>query len=346
MGGNALKHVTTRRYHADEYQQICQDVTEKLRQAFPHQRMAVIPSYQDKQDFGDMDLLFESTESVDWKSVLTQLFHSKEIVHNGTIWSFEFRAFQIDLILAPPQEFEPSLIYFSYNDLGNLMGRVAHKMGFKYGHQGLLLPLKYKDHLWAEPIVSREPSRIFQFLGYDFARYQQWFTSLESIFDFVVNTPYFHKDIYLYHNRNSTSRIRDKKRPTYTKFLQWLEQQTALPYSYTWSRKSEQGGREYQEEFVQRAYQNFPEFIAQHQQIQQDLQQHIQFKALFNGEKVREITQLQDQELGRFMQHLIRDSVVELGTPLKDWALSHPDQVDTMILNQYRQYMHKPPYHS
>ena len=41
--------------------------------------------------------------------------------------------FQIDFIKVGEENWETSKNYFSYNDLGNLMGRLAQRLGVKYG---------------------------------------------------------------------------------------------------------------------------------------------------------------------------------------------------------------------
>lgn len=151
MGGNALKTVTTRRVDAAEYHKIKDEVVGMLRGMFPGHGIEAIPAYRKKADFGDLDVLVEYFPNPDspeadirhrFRGELRKHFKAEEIVSNGPVYSFAWRDFQVDLILAPTDEFEMSLNYFAWNDLGNLIGRVAHKMGLKYGHDGLCLPFR------------------------------------------------------------------------------------------------------------------------------------------------------------------------------------------------------------
>lgn len=45
-------------------------------------------------------------------------------------------------MLKANEHFNTSLEYLNWNDLGNLIGRIAHKFGLKYGHKGLLYIIK------------------------------------------------------------------------------------------------------------------------------------------------------------------------------------------------------------
>lgn len=337
MGGNALKEVTTRRYLKDEYFLLVSEVLNKLRTEFPNNQVFVIRAYRSKDSFGDMDLLFESTGSVDWREVLTRLFDSKQIVKNGTVWSFEYKEFQIDLIMTPTSELYASEVYFSYNDLGNLMGRIAHKMGFKYGHDGLKLIIRDGDYQFAELNVSRDSKKIFEFLGYDFDEYVKGFDTIEDIFKFVVNNQYFNKEIYLLQNRNHTSRVRDRKRKTYNEFLTWLET-VELKYAYQWPSYEERGGTKVNLEFLHRAFDMFPEFKILCDETMVAFEKRLKFKALFNGDIVRTLTGLEGPELGKFMK-FIKDFVESSWSrPFDDWVIENPALVNRFIMNLFDSY--------
>ena len=135
-----MKNVETRRYDRDEYFQLEAEVLSKLRTDFPARRVEAIRAYSQKPSFGDMDILFESDYlNINVIDYLKETFNSKEVVRNSHVYSFEYNNFQIDLILTSKANFDTSFTYFAYNDLGNLMRRVSHKLGFKYGHECLSL---------------------------------------------------------------------------------------------------------------------------------------------------------------------------------------------------------------
>jgi hypothetical protein len=200
--------------------------------------------------------------------------------------------------------------YFAWNDLGNLMGRVAHKLGFKYGHEGLSMTFRDGDYQYAEVNLSKDPRAIVEFLGYDYDRFAEGFDTVEEIFNFTASTEFFNKDIYLLENRNHTSRTRDRKRKTYSEFLTWIETAELL-YSYPWAELKEQGGRTYKQQFMDRAFTFFPAFKAEHDKIQASFELWKSAKANFNGDLVREWTGLTDKKLGEFMKFL-RETQIEV----------------------------------
>lgn len=304
MGGNALKQVETRRYQRDEYLALEKEVLDILREDFPGRRVAAIQAYREKESFGDMDVLLESDNlNTDLMKYVKERFNTKQAVRNSHVVSFEYKDFQIDLICTTIKNFNTSASYFAWNDLGNLMGRVAHKLGFKYGHEGLSMTFRDGDYMYAEVEVSRNIRRIVEFLGYNYDRFADGFDTVEEIFVFTASTPFFNKEIYSLENRNHTSRTRDRKRKTYNQFLTWIETAPNLP-EYPWSSLKEQGGREYKKQFMERAFKFFPSFKEQHDKVQAEFQLWKQSRENFNGDLVREWTGLQDQDLGKFMKFL------------------------------------------
>lgn len=317
MGGNALKNCETRRVSAEEYYELAGEVQELLLEVSRGSprgigyRVDVVLSYGNKPDFGDIDVLFETSDRVAYDNLPKQIgdaFNSKEVVSNGTCISAEYKSVQVDVIKTPSHEHYPTFIYFAYNDLGNLMGRIALRMGFKYGHRGLLYEFRtHDDHVFEKVLVSGDHPRIFEFLGYSFDVWLKGFSEVEDIFEFVVSSPYFNKNVYLLENKNSVSRTRDKKRKTYNLFLKWVEDKTGMP-EYPWPSFDERGIRKSSEEFLERAFSIFPRFLSDFQVAQKRLQNYEKFKTLFktlfSGERVRVITGLDGIELGNFIKRL------------------------------------------
>ena len=338
MGGNALKGVTTRRYQRDEYLALEQEVLDTLRRDFPGRRIEAIKAYRQKESFGDMDVLLESDNlQVNLSKYVVDTFGAKEVAKNSSVTSFEFKEFQIDLICTTRKNFSTSASYFAWNDLGNLMGRVSHKLGFKYGHEGLSLIFRDGDYQYAEINVSQDPRKIFEFLDYDYDRFLAGFDTISEIFEFTTSSKFFNKEIYALENRNHTSRTRDRKRKTYNEFLTWVET-AELQNAYPWATMREQGGHEYKKQFVDRAARFFPDFKVEHDKVQANFKLWKEAKALFNGGLVREWTGLEDKELGLFMKHLR-----EVGSTLTDkwtaWVVEQgAEGVKTWVLNLFNEY--------
>ena len=233
MGGQALKSTYTRRYSKEEYTKITEEVQSKLKSLDIKSR--VPKSYQSKESFGDLDVLIlaESLKEKDMLDILNDHFKPNEIYKNSHVYSFDYKEFQIDFILVKTKYWDTSYYYYSYNDLGNLIGRVSYQMGFRYGHFGL--KLVYNHHKGGkkfEMILSQKTFDILQFLGFDPDVYADGFNDIEDIFDYVIMSEYFNPKIFQYDALNHQNRTRNKKRKTYAAFLEYVEAYNGVPYEY------------------------------------------------------------------------------------------------------------------
>lgn len=309
MGGNALKNAATRRLDRAAFERVARDVVAGLRAAFPTARVEVIPAYAAKADFGDLDLLMtdedvEAQGGIDaLKRLATARFHATEQFRNGPVLSFDHRdradqaepGFQVDVILQARESFDFALNYFSFNDLGNLIGRTAHKQGASFGHDGLWYVFRDGDYKFRELLLTLDFDQALRFLGYEPARFHAGFDDLEAIFEYVAGSAFFNRAIFLLENRNYQSRVRDRKRKTYTGFLQWCEARPALPaFDYPDDKA----------QWLPRMFEWFPAFKLAHDRAAQDLARERAVRARFNGEYVAALTGLEGKELGLLMKRI------------------------------------------
>lgn len=299
MGGNAIKNHVTRRYDAVEYLAIAEEVQEMLRPYFS--RTEPIMAYKNKKDFGDLDLLIQS-DGVNFNIVkmIKILFDSKEIVPNGKVYSFEYKEFQVDLILTSQHEFEFARHYYAYNDLGNLMGRIAHKFGLKYGHDGLYYMFRDGTHLIGEICVTMDVREVFRVFDFNYARWEEGFDDLEDIFDFVSRSKYFNPDIYLFDQMNHRSRVRDQKRSTYNAFLKYCDEMRRGEWEDQVFYKFSKAKSDHLP-FLFNQFYGFKEqwFKTYHSMLER---RDVQTK--FNGDRISVMTGLQGKELGSFIQEI------------------------------------------
>lgn len=308
MGGLALKHLNVRRVPAAEYFDLTAMVKEIFQKVFGAE-LHIIPAYRQKADFGDCDAVVASNQlPEDWRERFSAVVGSRGMVRNGNVTSIEVNGVQFDFIVMPVYKVANAVAYFSYNDLGNLMGRIAHKMGFKYGHDGLWLVIRNKDHILAEIDTKATLPEIFGFLGYDYSRWHAGFDSLEEIFEFTASSPYFNPDIYLLHNRNAVSRVRDAKRKTYTQFLEWcaykqFDGSRRMFYWPTGEAEAEQRDA-IKERFRHNAFENWPHMADEWAEVQERARVNEILAQKFNGNICMEITGYTGKELGAFITHI------------------------------------------
>ena len=329
MGGNALGHRVAR-ISAKDYETIVPHVLAVLRAALPGARVEAIPAYREKADFGDLDVLIE-TEAA--KEQLPGLFeelarsafgatttirpNSVNGIVEGLVLSFDYRrdsrGFQVDLILQPKESFDYGLDYFSFNDLGNLVGRIAPKMGTSNRHNGLCWYYRDGTYLVDEIVLTRDYDRALTFLGYEAGRFRRGFNTLDEIFSFVASTPYFNPDIYLLENRNHAARTRDRKRTTYRNFLNWCERGSTPRFVFA----------EDKAVWDARIMEHFPHFGEAREAICRRLEVSRSVRDRFNGDVVSQLTGLKGKELGGRMTR-IRESFGSLEA-FRDFVIKASD---------------------
>lgn len=315
MGGNALTCDSVR-LGASDYRKVEADVVGELRRQFPQRRIESIMAYSDKADFGDLDVLVEGGLGFEPER-LAQALHATEVVRNGDVTSIGISVaqgiFQVDLIRTPAESFDFSVRYFGLNDFGNLIGRVGHKFGTKFGHLGLLYPIRDPDnssHVIAEVVITRNFGEALSLLGYDAERFEAMrdigaFRSLEDMFRFVISSPYANRQIYLLDNRNHAARTRDAKRATYNAFLTWIEAQPASTVpAYPWADAGTAERKAQKESFLKMAWGLCPAFKAAFDQATKDGERRKLIKTRFNGRLAGEATGLCGKALGELMAHV------------------------------------------
>lgn len=302
MGGNALKAVKTQRLKKEDFEKCENNVIRFLKLNFPTALVDSIPSYFEKKDFGDLDVLIseeglKAHGGIDFLiEKAKETFFSRQEVANGHVLSFEYRnhpleekGFQVDVLQMPAVTFDFARNYFAFNDLGNLIGRSAHKMGLKFGHNGLWYVMRNGDHKLADILLSRDFDKSLTFLGFEPKRFRKGFENLEDVYQYVGKSKYFNGDIYLLENQSYKSRIRDKKRPTYQQFLSWIRDNNA-PNNFIYPANKD--------EWLPLMFETFPRFKKDFEltQIKQD--EMVELKKRFNSDLMAKWTGKTGQALG------------------------------------------------
>ena len=296
MGGNAMAPYGARRYSKEEADVVRYELFSAIRQDLPHLKFQEIPYYRSKDSFGDLDILIEGplTEN-DYETLhfICGPDHAK--INNGGVMSTLYDKLQIDFIPMPPEDYDTALVYYSYNDLGNLMGKLFHKFGLKYGHRGLTMPMRDGDNQYDELMVSKNARETFNFLGLPFTPFMQGFETLEDVFKYVMSSWYFSPEPFQYENLNHTNRIRDRKRTTYHMFLEYIKEHTVeKPFEF----------RKDKDSYLPLIFSHFPNVEEQYKASKEKLAFRLKVKEHFNGAKVQEWTKLEGEQLGQFMAHV------------------------------------------
>jgi hypothetical protein len=262
--------------------------------------------------------------------------------------SFDYQEFQIDLILTQPEDFQIAQVYYAYNDLGNLMGRIADRMGFKYGWDGLWKNLGEGNDIHDSICVTRDPRAIFEFMGYDYDRFLMGFESLENMFEFAATTPWFQRDLYQFENRNHKDRVRDEKRASYQAFVAWIEHKPWLDkYSWvTYDRGTVSQAREREKKlWFDQAKKRFVPFREEVETIEIMRLEAAEAKKVWNGTVVSEATGLTGRALGSFMSFCrdYKNAQPHFYTRFDAWmAERSPEEVKAFIVEMQRAFQKSP----
>lgn len=294
MGGNALKNIETRRYELAEFKRIESFVHSKLyTKVFAHD---TIPYYHTKDSFGDLDIIYTNYKYSPLKREdIVKLFNPDEIYVNGTVISFNVEQLQVDLIYSDYMEYDYALKYFSWNDCGNLIGKLCHKFGLKHGHRGLTYPLRDGDNMFAEVQVTSSYEETLNFLGLDPLKHHEGFDTLEDMFKFIASSKYFNPKFFAFEEMNHIARIRDKKRSTYNAFLKFCE---------TWDGPVWEPKVTNKADYLPMLFREFNQMESKFNTEVRNLAFQKYVKQKFNGHIVSELTGLTDKELGGFMKHI------------------------------------------
>jgi hypothetical protein len=233
MGGKALNKygVFTERKNTEEFLRIGESIQETLQYYFLREHRIqlethVVRCYRTKADHGDLDLLVKITPdmNINYRMVIDLMFLPKAINANGGVYSFDFQGFQVDFIPIPESKWESAKIYYSYDPLGNIMGKTYHKFGLSYGWEGLFYKYRNTHGTNSENILlTNDARRIFDFGGYDYDRYLKGFDNLEEIFRFAIESKYFDSEMFQMENLKSLDKKRNRKRGSYHLFLNYIK---------------------------------------------------------------------------------------------------------------------------
>lgn len=313
MGGNALKNTPTERKSKEDYFRILKELEIILK---PHvDELRPIEAYRNKETFGDIDILFVADKaSNDITSLIEFLFNPHEIYKNGDVWSFDYDKIQVDLIKTTEEFIDINSFYYSYNDLNNLAGRTANRMGLKFGHLGLILNYKNRD-----VILTKDPREIYDVLGYDYDRYLKGFDDLEDIYEFVISSPYFSKEPF--YNQNHSNRVRNAKRKVFIGFLEWLDGKELSDFIF-----------EDKSIYVNSAVERFGK-ESELSGIDEELEEITKKNAKLNGHKLSSMFNISGETLGSFIKYVKSSSIIDFSLDDKDF--------DIILSDLYQQFLNK-----
>lgn len=330
MGGKALNKygVYTERKNTVEFKTIATELQFSI-YYYLNLTSAVVKCYHKKEDHGDLDLLLKIDRlfpvTVDLRKFIQETFKPQAVHYNGGVYSFDYKNFQIDFIPIREEKWDTAVTYYSYDPLGNIMGKTFHKFGLSYGWDGLFYKFRnFNGRLSQNILLTTDAKKIFDIGGYDHDRYLDGFDTLEEIFNYAIDCKYFDTEIFQMKNLKSIDKKRNRKRGSYHLFLKYLEKNN-INITYPFDKNKDN--------YLQWIDLNFPEvkFMEKLAEFKKIDERNRQIAENFNGHMVMEwIPELYGKELGnaikKFQDYLgdsFGDIVIATSTDeLRDLFLS------------------------
>lgn len=329
MGGKAIKKFgfEENRLNVSEYEKLSNSIKEIINNSFKGLNFKEVLYYKNKDSFGDMDIIY-NTDEVSYNEIS---YFIKKVIHspyyyNGGVFSFAYNNFQIDFIGVCGEDYECAYNYFSFNDLGNFLGKIANRKGFSYGYSGLKYKVKEElfnnngSNILREVCVSKNVKEIYDFLGYDYSRYEKGFDDIKDIFEYVVSGKYFNKEIFNFDKFNYEYKRKYNRRDNQKLFIEYLKSVNKEDYVY-------KDKYYYLSEWDK--YNNNLKYIIEEEREKYFNKKKVQSK--FNGDLVKKLLRLEGKELGNFIV-LYKNSKKDF-----DLYIKETDQVD-IIFDIYKFY--------
>jgi len=259
--------------------------------------------YGSKPDFGDLDVVVDR-DAIDalggldvFYEIIGQGLGVTQTKFTGHVYATVYRNFQVDYFMRRSELFEAAYHYLSFNDLGNILGRMCKRLGLKYGEDGLSYVFRrteqpsYKVAL----LVSRDWPRILRFLGLDVAAWEAGFHTLPDMFAWAVQSPWFSVTPYLDRDRDKSTERRARRRRTMAAFVDWLRSEAV---------ETRAEFRAERDAYVPEIAAAFPEAELE-QALVRERAAEAESTALrekVNGNLIRDWTGLDGKELGMFIR--------------------------------------------
>lgn len=297
MGGHALKSITTERKTTKQFLDISERLVKKLEEIFGTE-LYVLKFYRSKPDHGDMDILLKVdhnfyNKGINLRKEVEKHLNPTEVVTNDGTVSFDFENFQIDLSPVAESKWEATKFWMDYDPSSNLLGKLFHKFGLKYAPDGLLYPYRGDGgRVIKDIVITKDFRKMMEFVGLDPERKYIGFDTLEEIFDWIISSKYFNPELFMFENLNQTDRKRNRKRPTFNKFIEYIKDFKFESEGYNFERNKDLYRGLIAESFPEA---NLLEEIEK-LEIKDKLFQETRIK--FNGELVMEWTGLLGKDLG------------------------------------------------
>jgi hypothetical protein len=187
----------------------------------------LVPWVATKMDHGDMDLVVPVTVNEARSWAVASGIPAGCMVENGHVLSVPVPVkrsgsacvAQVDFITCAPGRFRAMCFYLSGGDVGMMIGRIARAHGMVFGMDGLRYRADPSCHWEADVLLTDDPQRILDVLGY---AGPPDLTTYESLWAWALSSPMAGPWMFTPEATTSENRNRERSRPSAGRMLDWL----------------------------------------------------------------------------------------------------------------------------
>jgi hypothetical protein len=358
MGGNAiiaLGHQALR-ISLEESKQIAIPARDKLVAAGIFEWLGEVRSHRGKKDHGDIDLIGPLTQGQSQETWPEQaalalglgpsLGPEKKMSRNGFVLSLAIPhpdrnkgkegSIQLDLTARKtPTQAKAHLDFSHYSPLGNILGRTIRCLNpegakcLKWGIDGLEFQIRSaqnnEDALLGTVGLSTNLEEIFELIELDPETWKNGFEDEQAIFRFAREARGFRAEDFKLENLNHVHRKRNRTRPDYHAWIEFLEKTAPPDKAGRWLSVQEMVG-ELETKFPSCG---LKEKVGKAHEREKSL---LAARNKFNGSKVQKWAASQGIELagttlGEAIKTMREDLGIQSPKSFEDWLLS-PDTTE------------------
>lgn len=294
MGGSAFKDKSTgvplnrRMESKQDFLDTFNTQVNLLGHLFP---MRLPHQINSKTSFGDIDIIVPTGHLEAVYGVLRE--NELPFFTNGIVVSYlTHDKVQIDLINIEPSKVEYAVLYFSYGDHGNILGRILkHKLNVKNSFNGLYYIYR-NERVKKDILLIMDYNDVFKLLSLDKEPFYEGFETEYDLFNWIAGSPLIKEDIFKLENLTNKDRTRDRKRKFYNQWVQYL---TTEDYKRINKNKHP--------EFNLYSY---PHLAVKYNEYEKEFKDIKSLYNKFNGDIVMKLTNLTGKNLGNFIANFKR----------------------------------------
>lgn len=216
MGGTLMAAHGARRHTTDEIKNAIPAIMNFLMQVNGIS-LHFQKEFREKETHGDLDILvgFNSFQA---QGELTNLLEANSIPHsvNGRVSSFMWDELQVDAIFIDERRVESAAKYFSWGDVGNILGLFAVNKGLKLSEAGLYIEENLQNIGLARAFVSFEFESALEYFNLPVAEFNKGFDNFEESLTFLSKSNIVPDLSYV----DSVKRRRMRVRPNQTRYYE------------------------------------------------------------------------------------------------------------------------------